>query len=53
MPLMTGMFQSTSATFVLVADKAADLVTHQAVAVTLEGPSGRRAMQYVDLSVTD
>jgi hypothetical protein len=50
-PSMT--VQSTSATFVLVADKAADLVTHQAVTVTVEGPPGRRAMQYVDLSVTD
>ena len=44
---------STTATFVLKATPSADLVRNQAVALTLEGQGGRKAMQYIDLTVTD
>ena len=45
--------ETTSATFVLSASKTADLVTDQAVLVTVEALSGRKASQYVNLSVRD
>jgi len=45
--------ESTSATFILKADKAADLVSNQAVGVTVEDPSGRKATQFVNFTVTD
>ena len=45
--------ETTSATFSLRASKTADLVTDQAVLVTVEGLNGRTASQYVDLSVKD
>lgn len=45
--------QTTSATFILTAADSADLVRNQAVGVTVEDPNGRRATQYVSLSVTD
>lgn len=45
--------ETTSATFILKASAVADRVTNQAVGVTVEDPDGRRATQFVSLSVTD
>lgn len=45
--------ESTSATFILTAAIAADLVRNQAVGVTVEDPSGRQATQFVNLTVSD
>jgi len=45
--------ETTSATFILKAASAADLVSNHAVGVTVEDPNGRRATQFVSLSVTD
>lgn len=45
--------ETTSATFILKCGNAADLVTNQAVGVTVEDPNGRQATQYVNLTVTD
>ncbi len=45
--------ETTSATFILKASATADRVTNQAVGVTVEDPEGRRATQFVSLSVTD
>ena len=44
--------ESTIATFILKAAPSAPLVEKQAIAVTIEDPDGRQALQYVDLSVT-
>ena len=44
---------TTSATFALTATRTADRVRNQAVVVTLEDDNGRRAMQYIDLTVTE
>lgn len=44
---------TTSATFALKASSKADLVRNQAVAVTIAAMDGRKAMQYVNLTVTD
>lgn len=45
--------ETTSATFILKASSTADLVSNQAVGITVEDPSGRQATQFVNLSVTD
>jgi hypothetical protein len=45
--------ETTSATFILTAARTADLVTNQAVGVTVEDPNGRKATQFVSLTVTD
>jgi ABC-type glycerol-3-phosphate transport system substrate-binding protein len=45
--------ETTSATFILTASKLADLVSNQAVGVSVEGPDGRKATQFVNLTVTD
>ena len=45
--------EATSATFILTAGRAADLVRNQAVGVTVEDPNGRQATQFVSLTVTD
>jgi hypothetical protein len=45
--------ESTSATFILKAASAADLVSNQAVGVTVEDPNGRRATQFVSVNVVD
>lgn len=45
--------ETTSATFILTAARSADLVSNQAVGVTVEGPNGRQATQFVTLSVRD
>jgi hypothetical protein len=45
--------ETTSATFILKADATADLVSNQAVGVTVEDPNGRQATQFVNLTVTD
>jgi hypothetical protein len=45
--------ETTSATFILTAGSAADLVSNQAVGVTVEDPSGRQATQFVSLTVRD
>lgn len=45
--------ETTSATFVLKASKTADLVANQAVLVTVESPDGRKASQYIDLTVAE
>jgi hypothetical protein len=45
--------ETTSATFILKAGTAADLVSNQAVGVTVEDPDGRKATQFVNLTVTD
>lgn len=45
--------ESTSATFILTAAIAADLVRNQAVGVTVEDPSGRQATQFVNLTISD
>ncbi len=45
--------ETTSATFILKAASAADLVSNQAVGVTVEDPNGRKATQFVNLTVTD
>jgi hypothetical protein len=45
--------ETTSATFILKCGSAADLVTNQAVGVTVEDPNGRQATQYVNLTVLD
>jgi hypothetical protein len=50
-PSMT--VETTSATIVLKASSDAVLVKNQALAVAIEDGAGRRALQYVDLSVTD
>lgn len=44
---------TTSATFALKAKSDADLVRNQAVAVTIAAMDGRKAMQYVNLTVTN
>ncbi len=44
--------ETTRATFVLAASASADLVSNQAVSITVEDPSGRQALQYVNLTVT-
>ena len=44
---------TTTATFILKAAANADLVTNQAVGVTVEDPNGRQATQFVTLSVTE
>ena len=44
---------TTIATFILKASASADLVTNQAVGVTVEDPNGRQATQFVTLTVTD
>lgn len=43
----------TSATFILSADRSADLVHNQAVGVTVSDPNGRQVTQYVNLTITD
>jgi len=45
--------ETTSATFILKAGPTADLVGNQAVGVTVEDPNGRKATQFVNLTVTD
>ena len=45
--------ESTTATFILNAAAAADLVSNQAVGITVADPSGGRATQFVALTVTD
>jgi hypothetical protein len=45
--------ESTSATFALKAKEDATLVTNQQVAVTIEAMDGRKAKQYVSLSVME
>jgi hypothetical protein len=45
--------ETTSATFILKCGAAADLVTNQAVGVTVEDPNGRQATQYVNLTVSE
>ena len=45
--------ETTQATFALKASKTADLVQNQAVMVTISDANGRRATQYVQLTVTD
>ncbi len=45
--------ETTSATFILKAGLSADLVANQAVGVTVEDPAGRKATQFVNLTVTD
>ncbi len=45
--------ETTSATFILKAGAAADLVTNQAVGVTVEDPNGRKATQFVNVNVID
>jgi hypothetical protein len=45
--------ETTSATFILKAAAGADLVTNQAVGVTVEGPDGRKATQFVNVNVVD
>jgi len=45
--------ETTNATFILKAAAAADLVSNQAVGVTVESPDGRKATQFVNLTVTD
>jgi len=45
--------ETTSATFILKAASAADLVTNQAVGVTVEDPDGRKATQFVNVNVVD
>jgi hypothetical protein len=45
--------ETTSATFILKAAKTADLVSNQAVGVTVEDPNGAKALQYINLTVTD
>ena len=44
---------TTSATFALKASTTADLVSNQAVSVTIAAMDGRKAMQYVSLTVVD
>jgi len=44
---------STSATFILTADAAADLVTNQALSVTVADEGGRQVTQFVKLTVTE
>ncbi|MCE9638120.1 MAG: hypothetical protein K8T90_20655 [Planctomycetes bacterium] len=45
--------ETTSVTFILKASKTADLVSNQAVGITVEDPSGRQATQFVNLTVND
>jgi hypothetical protein len=45
--------ETTSATFILKAADSADLVSNQAVGVTVEDTSGRKSLQYVSLTVTN
>lgn len=45
--------ETTSATFILRASRTADLVTNQAVSVTVADPAGRTATQFVSLDITD
>ena len=45
--------ESTAATFILTASEAAELVSNQAVGVTVEDTAGRRSLQYVNLTVTN
>ena len=45
--------ETTSATFILKAAAGADLVTNQAVGVTVEDPDGRKATQFVNVNVVD
>jgi hypothetical protein len=45
--------ETTTATFILKAGAAADLVRNQAVAIRVEDPSGGQATQFVKLTVTD
>jgi len=45
--------EATSATFILKAAAGADLVTNQAVGVTVEDPNGRKATQFVNVNVVD
>jgi hypothetical protein len=45
--------ESTTATFILNAAAAADLVSNQAVGITVADPNGRQATQFVSLTVTD
>ena len=45
--------ETTSATFILKAGSAADLVSNQAVGVKVEDPDGRQATQFVNFTVTD
>ena len=45
--------ETATATFGLKASKTADLVSNQAVMVTVADADGRRTTQYVDLTVTD
>ena len=45
--------ETTSATFILRASLTADLVTDQAVLLTVEGLNGRKASQVIDVSVRD
>ncbi len=45
--------ESTSATFILKAAAAADLVSNQAVGVTVADPNGRTATQFVNVNVVD
>lgn len=45
--------ETTTVTFILKADKAADLVSSQEVGVTVEDPDGRQATQFFKLTITD
>jgi hypothetical protein len=49
----TQKVETDMATFALKASRDADLVRNQAVAVTLDGDDGRRATQYVTLSIQE
>lgn len=45
--------QTTTATFMLRASSTADLVTDQAVMVTVEGLNGRKASHHINLTVRE
>jgi hypothetical protein len=45
--------ETDSATFILQADKDADLVANQTVAVMMEGPDGMRATEHFRLTVKE
>lgn len=43
----------TAAAFLLRASRSADLASHHSVGVTVEGPGGCQATQFVNVTVTD
>ena len=45
--------ETTSATFILTATPSADLVTNQAVGVTVEALDGRKATQFINITVKE